>query len=53
VIRDDAGRFIATCNNPIYYEIDTNTAEARDKPYMSHHQGYCIDELHSKRHAYF
>jgi ribonuclease HI len=29
VLRDDVGRFIAACNDPIIYEIDANTAEAR------------------------
>jgi ribonuclease HI len=29
VIRDEHGRFLAACTNPISYEIDSNTAEAR------------------------
>uniref|UniRef100_A0ACD6ATS5 Uncharacterized protein n=1 Tax=Avena sativa TaxID=4498 RepID=A0ACD6ATS5_AVESA len=28
VIRDDRGRFIAACNDPVHYAIDANTLEA-------------------------
>jgi hypothetical protein len=30
VIGDEHGRFLRACNNPISYEIDANTTEARD-----------------------